>query len=160
MNPNAPKVGRPSSFTQQLADEICERIALGETLRSICLDNHIPDRITVLRWLKKHNDFRNQYTQARLDQADTFAEEIIDIGRTAGDAQLGRLQMDALKWASSKIAPKKYGEKVEHEVNGSQKLNLTFTIGGRDDTVDGDFTLMDSKPVPALESPENDHAEP
>jgi hypothetical protein len=160
MNPNAPKMGRPSLYSPQLIDEICERIALGETLRSICLDNHMPARIQILRWLKKYPDFRSQYAQARLDQADTFAEEIIDIGRTAGDAQLGRLQMDALKWASSKIAPKKYGDKVEHEVNGTQKLNLTFTIGGRDDTVDGDFTLVDSKPVPALASPENDHAQP
>ncbi len=156
MNPNGTKMGRPSLFSQQLVDEICERISLGETLRSLCLDNHMPDRITVLRWLKKHPEFRNQYTQARLDQADCFAEEIIDIGRTAGDAQLGRLQMDALKWASSKIAPKKYGDKVEHEVSGTSKLNLTFTIGGRDEAVDTDFTLVDSQPVPALE----DHAEP
>jgi hypothetical protein len=156
MNPNGTKMGRPSLFSQPLVDEICERISLGETLRSLCLDNHMPDRITVLRWLKKYPEFRNQYTQARLDQADTFAEEIIDIGRTAGDAQLGRLQMDALKWASSKIAPKKYGDKVEHEVNSTSKLNLTFTIGGRDEAVDTDFTLVDSQPVPALE----DHAEP
>ena len=153
MNPNGTKMGRPSLFSQPLVDEICERISLGETLRSLCLDNHMPDRITVLRWLKKYPEFRNQYTQARLDQADTFAEEIIDIGRTAGDAQLGRLQMDALKWASSKIAPKKYGDKVEHEVTGSSKLNLTFTIGGRDDAVDSEFTLVDSQPVPALEDP-------
>ena len=118
----------------------------------------MPARIQILRWLKKYPEFRAQYTQARLDQADTFAEEIIDIGRTAGDAQLGRLQMDALKWASSKIAPKKYGDRVEHEVNGTQKLNLTFTIGGREDAVDGDFTLVDSQPVPALQSRENDHA--
>jgi hypothetical protein len=159
MSTNSPKMGRPSLYSQQLVDEICERIALGETLRSICLDNHIPDRITVLRWLKKYPDFRNQYAQAREDQADTFAEEIIDIGRTAGDAQLGRLQMDALKWASSKIAPKKYGDKVEHEVNSTQKLNLTFTIGGRDDAVDTDFTLIDSQPVPALKSPDIDHAQ-
>lgn len=154
MNPNAAKTGRPSLYSQQLIDEICERIALGETLRSICLDNHMPDRITILRWLKKNPEFRNQYAQAREDQADTFAEEIIDIGRTAGDAQLGRLQMDALKWASSKIAPKKYGDRVEHEHTGSQKLNLSFTIGGRnDDPISLDF-LNAEAPMLADKQPE------
>jgi len=106
------KVGRPSDFTQEMADEICERLAEGESLRTICLEDTLPDRTTVRRWLKANEEFRLQYAHARECQAETYAEKIVDDAMTASDAQIGRLRMDAMKWAASKLAPKKYGDKV------------------------------------------------
>lgn len=137
--------GRPSLFTQQLADHICERISLGETLRSICADPALPDRVTIYRWLDKYPEFCNQYTKARLLQADTYFDQIVEEAFSSHDAGIGRLRMDALKWVSSKLAPKKYGDRIEHEHTGSQKLNLTFTIGGRNDEP-FDFDLLESSP--------------
>ena len=59
------KRGRPSRYTSELAAVICERLAEGETLRSICRDDKMPDKATVLRWLgdKAKTDFRDQYAQ-------------------------------------------------------------------------------------------------
>ena len=37
------KRGRPGLYTPELAREICERLAEGETLRSVCRDKHMPD---------------------------------------------------------------------------------------------------------------------
>jgi hypothetical protein len=54
---------------------------------------------------------------------------IVNEAFTSTDAQLGRLRMDALKWAASKIAPKKYGEKVEVEHAG--EVDIVVKIGGR-----------------------------
>ncbi|MFN6267157.1 MAG: hypothetical protein ACK45D_13070 [Alphaproteobacteria bacterium] len=106
--------GRPSSFTQAIADEICERLAEGESLRTICNDDDMPGRSTVNRWLAENEAFRDQYARARDVQADLYAERIVDDAMVATDAGLGRLRMDALKWAASKLAPKKYGDKVQH----------------------------------------------
>jgi hypothetical protein len=121
-------MARLSSYSLAIARTICERIANGETLIAICEEKGMPSKPAVLRWLDQHEEFRTQYAHARAKQADAFAEMILEEARTAKDAQLGRLRMDALKWAASKIAPKKYGDKVEVEHAG--EVDIVVKIGG------------------------------
>lgn len=125
-------MGRPSKYTDAIAKEICRRIAEGETLRSICAEPGTPSIDAVCDWLEKRPDFRQQYAQARSLQADRFAERVVDEAFSAKDAQIGRLRMDALKWAASKIAPKKYGERVELEHSGEPQ-RIVVKIGGKTD---------------------------
>src|SRR5690242_3251509 len=66
-------------FTQQVADRICEELANGSSLRSICLADDMPSVSTVCRWLSENAQFREQYAYAREAQADTLADEILDI---------------------------------------------------------------------------------
>lgn len=107
-------MGRPSEFTPEIANDICERLAEGESLRTICQDDDMPSRSTVRLWRSGNAEFSAQYTHARECQAETYAEKIVDDALVATDAALGRLRMDALKWAASKLAPKKYGDKIAH----------------------------------------------
>jgi len=130
------KGGRPTIYTQALVDEICERLAHGETLRKMILDDHMPAQKTIYRWLESNESFRQQYTQARVKQADYYAEMIVDEAFDSHDASIGRLRMDALKWAASKIAPKKYGDKIELESNNNQNLTLSFNIPSRGNDVE------------------------
>ncbi len=129
--PKKRKTGRPSLYTEALAAKICERLAEGETLRSICRDPAMPDKATVLRWLadKKKADFREQYVYAREMQADALFDEALEIADDAsGDwstdkdgkkvldhenIQRSRLRVDTRKWAAGKMAPKKYGDKLD-----------------------------------------------
>lgn len=125
--------GRPSDFTPEIANEICERLAKGESLRKICSperDDFMPGQTTVYRWLNDNEEFRKQYAHARERQADFYAEEIIEIadqpnvrttadGETvASDPQRDRLRVDARKWLAGKLAPKKYGDKIAHVGGG------------------------------------------
>lgn len=121
------KHGRPTKFTQELADMICERIANGETLRAICRDLGF-SHSTVIEWTMNNKSFSDQYAQARLKQADAYADMILDEAFNSHDAQIGRLRVDALKWVASKLAPKRYGDKVEVEQTGTQKVRVI--IGG------------------------------
>ena len=107
--------GRPSSFNWEIAGEICRRIAEGETLRSICQLEEMPSHTTVLRWLRENGQFRSQYAQAREDQADTLADEMLDVARSATnqDANAKRVHIDTLKWRVAKLKPKVYGDKIE-----------------------------------------------
>lgn len=105
-------MGRPSDFTPEIANAICERLADGESLRQICRDDDMPDRSTVRRWLSANEAFRAQYAHAREEQGDAYAEKAVEEAMTAEDAAKGRLRMDALKWAASKLAPKRYGDKL------------------------------------------------
>ena len=77
---------------------------------------------------------RDQYARAREEQADKLFREIIEIADDAsGDyvttsdgkrivdhenIQRSRLRVDARKWAAARLAPKKYGDRVEHDVRG------------------------------------------
>jgi hypothetical protein len=98
-------------FDQAIADKVCRHIAEGESLREICEAADMPSRETIRLWLKEHEDFVGQYARAREEQADHYADEIIEIADMATDAQLARLRVDARKWKASKLAPKRYGER-------------------------------------------------
>lgn len=112
-------------FTQELADEICERLAKGESLRSICRDEHVPSLTTVLRWVEEKPEFSEQYARAREAQADTLADEIISIADDdAEDVNRSRLRVDARKWVASKLKPKRYGDKIDHNHGGGITITL------------------------------------
>jgi hypothetical protein len=113
------KIGRPSEYCADRAAEICGRMAEGESLKSICRDDRMPDIKTVYRWMMANAEFRHQYACAREDQADTMADEIIDIAdEKTEDANSRRVRIDARKWVAAKLKPKKYGDKVETTVQG------------------------------------------
>ena len=111
-------MGRPSSYTEEIADEICEALATGEALYLMCQAKaHWPAERTVYQWLEKNEDFAQKYARARERQADRRNEEIIVIADTATDANLARVQIEARKWQASKLAPKKYGDRTQVDQN-------------------------------------------
>lgn len=125
------KIGRPSKYSDEMAETICEKIANGRSLRSICAEDGMPPMKTIYRWLEANEEFRHQYARARDKQADYFAEEIIEIADSAeaesAAVSKAKLQIDARKWAASKIAPKKYGDKQEIDVKSSDG-SMTPTV--------------------------------
>lgn len=143
---------RSSEFTQEIADLICEKLVTGLSLRKICLDDEMPHIATVFKWLAAHKLFDEQYARAREMQAETLADEIVDIAdessrdtyidddgneRTDQDViARSRLRVDARKWVASKLLPKKYGDKIETNHTGSLEIQ-TITrkiIDSRDDS--------------------------
>ncbi len=135
--------GRPSSYTEELACAICERIADGESLKAICSDEGMPHRATVFRWLGSNESFRDMYAHAREEQAETLADEIVGIadeqctmvraekhGTKADDGEgntevvfdatavaRNRLRVDARKWIAAKLKPRKFGERIAQEIS-------------------------------------------
>lgn len=143
--------GRPSSYTQEIADAICVRLMEGESLRSICADEAMPGQSTVYQWLTTNEAFAEQYARAREVQADTLADEILEISNTPvvgqkvkitedgrreiseGDMiEHRRLQVDARKWLAGKLRPKKYSDKLQAELSGPDggpiKSEATVTL--------------------------------
>jgi hypothetical protein len=127
--------GRPSDFTQEIAAKICAEMADGNSLRTICRSADMPAASTVYLWLIAHKDFSEQYTRACEDRAHAMAEEALEIAddgeRDYGQkddegvpifnsehVQRSRLRVDTRKWFASKLAPKKYGDKVTQEHMG------------------------------------------
>jgi hypothetical protein len=121
-------------FSQQIFDEICVRIAEGESLRKICKDEKMPAMVNVWRWLNNSEELSNQYARAREEQAENLVDEIIDIsdykkddtyldesGKEVINQEViarSRLRVDARKWVASKLKPKRFGDytKIQAEV--------------------------------------------
>lgn len=101
-------------YSQDVCDSICDLLAEGISLTSICKRKEMPSITAVMNWLadERYTDFLAQYTRARESMADTIAEEIIDI---ADDEKLPadsrRIRVDVRKWYAGKVRPKKYGDK-------------------------------------------------
>lgn len=113
--------GRPSTYSEELADIICEAVASGGALYRMCEErDDLPAERTIYQWLERHPEFAQKYARARERQADRNADEIVMIADTEADPQRARVRMDARKWRASKLAAKKYGEKVTQEVTGSE----------------------------------------
>ena len=114
--------GKRVEYSQKWADLICELVIDGKSLRTICLADDMPSRSTVMKWLIEQADFADQYARAREAQQDTYAEEIIHIADTEKDPNRARVMIDARKWHASKLAPKKYGDKVDLAHTGQVEL--------------------------------------
>jgi hypothetical protein len=130
------KAGRPTDYSEELADAICLRIAEGESLRSICRDETMPSKSAVMEWLLKYEDFRTKYAHARVLQADVRGDEMLEIaddgsadyklaGRDGEDIVIdhehvarSKLRVETRKWLAEKLAPKKYGAKLAVEASG------------------------------------------
>jgi hypothetical protein len=127
-------MGRPSSYTPEVAAEICRRLAEGESLRAICDAEEMPAASTVIGWaLENREGFSEHYTLARQIQAHLYVDEMLDIaddgrndwmerldadGQGVGWTQNGealnrsRQRIDTRKWVASKLLPKIYGDKL------------------------------------------------
>ena len=119
------KMGRPSDYMPEVASDICALLMTGESLRSICKRQGMPAMSTVTLWLTKHEEFSAQYARAREVQAEVLAEDILMLADSAVEdgaaVAKARLQVDARKWYASKVAPKRYGDRVHHD----QKITIT-----------------------------------
>lgn len=107
-----------STFSHELFDRICERMAEGESLRSICKAKAMPNKRTVMRWLADDESLQAQYAEAQNLRAEHYFDQIVDIADSNADPQKTRVQIDARKWVLARMNPKKYGDKFTQELTG------------------------------------------
>lgn len=127
-------IGRPTLYTQKLADDICSRISKGESLKRICEDEEMPTRATVHNWLldEEKRGFFDKYTQAVNVRAELMFDELEELADKSVDdiegddksdgarVQARKLQVDTRKWYLSKVMPKKYGDKLDLTSDGER----------------------------------------
>lgn len=148
-------MARKSTYTQVIADEICDCISQGQTLSEICRREGMPKISTVIGWVNDDvQGFSERYARARATQIEVLADEIQDIAddgtndyvlRKRGDSEelelnhehvtRSRLRIDARKWLLSKLRPEKYADnlkidttaKVTTETSEAQSLASALT---------------------------------
>lgn len=132
-------------WTPILEQSILLRIAHGESVRQIAQDSAMPASSTIYEHLIESKEFAEQYARAREAQMESMADEILAIADDStndtmtikrGDLETevadnewinrSRLRVDTRKWLMGKLAPKKYGEKIQSEHTGKDGGPIQF----------------------------------
>lgn len=151
--------GRPSTYTEAKALEICTRIALGQSLKAITKLDGFPSEPTVMKWLSDNPPFVKLYSRARELQGDALVDEALDIADsmerdivTLEDDEgkkrqvlnpvavaRDRVRIDARFRLAGKLNPKKWGDKVIQELSGPDGGPIETTI------IPGDALTRDAR---------------
>ena len=95
---------------------ICHLIAMGESLRAICVRPGMPDKATVLRWMADDDAFATKYARAREAQAEHHHDEMdrLEAAIESGtlNAQAGSVILGNKRWRMEKLKPKVYGNAI------------------------------------------------
>lgn len=139
-------MGRPSTFTQKIADEIAERLGSGEPLAQICRDEKMPALRTVYDWQNAHEDFSASIARARdagydhiavdaLTILDEKPERVVTV--TGEDRSESRIDGASVQWAKNRFEgrlkllakwdAKRYGDKLDL-TSGGEKLGLSAEL--------------------------------
>jgi hypothetical protein len=123
--------GRPSGYTDERAANICVEIAAGLSIRQIAAIDGMPSERAIYAWLVAHEPFQQMYARAREQRVERWSDEIIELADAPIAAmdnaavQRARLRVDTRKWLMSKLAPRKYGDRVEHVIKSGNAADLT-----------------------------------
>ena len=120
--------GRPTIYSEELIERICEQISNGKSLRAVCRAKDMPSMSTVMVWLGENDEFSEQYRKATEQREDFHFEEMMEIADKvlpeSAEVAKAKLQIDTRKWVLSRMNPKKYGDKQQMEHSGDVAVNM------------------------------------
>jgi len=114
-------------FDQAKAEQVFQRISLGDSVITICDELKIT-RSHFYTELAENPQMQDEYARAMERRADNHADRIealaakVEAGEI--DPNAARVAIDARKWTASKLRPKRYGDRIQHE--GDMKLEITL----------------------------------
>lgn len=122
-------MARPSSFTPEMVELICKRVATHPYgMPTLCkMFDDMPSKDTINVWRWEYPEFSAKYVEAKRMQAELLAESFEDVhielmqdsykddkGVKRIDAGLvaaSKLLIDTRKWTAARLAPKIYGDR-------------------------------------------------
>jgi len=156
-------MSKPPIDPDDFVSIICEKVGEGMSLSAVCRIPGMPGRTTIHGWILKNPSFRAAYEQAVALRGELLAEELEEIAdepipddldgpsRSAW-IQRQRLRVDTRKWSASKLAPKRYGDRVEIESKHTVGFDLRGLLAAREKQLQGAiFEHEAPQPAPKLE---------
>ena len=127
-------MGRASTFTQEIADRICEQLADGIPLAVICRDGGMPAVHTVSKWKAAHEAFSADFACAREEGHDAIAARLRDtargLGESTADVQRDKLIIDTDLKLLAKWDPKRYGDRTIHQGDAANPIATAIDVSG------------------------------
>lgn len=130
VEPRKPGARRTPEERAKISAAIVKDMTLGMSMNQACFKNKVTSS-RFMDWVSADPVLAESYARAREALIEKMAEDLLliadapvgstDSGATdSGAVQKQRLQVDARKWLLSKLAPKKYGDKVQQEITGAE----------------------------------------
>lgn len=119
--PTGRPVGRPSKYSDDIAERIFEEMASGKDLVEICMADDMPNRATVYRWQVDRPEFAALYARAREALADFEFYRAKKLADECSEENVNsaRVKLNHLQWRIMKVSPKNYGDKTRSEITGA-----------------------------------------
>jgi hypothetical protein len=149
-----------SGFTPKLSAKICDLVAEGASLKTICTAPKMPSRRTVRGWLDEHPDFEASYERARRQRTDALVDEIVEIADAVAGSDspaavnAARLQVDTRRWLASKLLPERFGDKLQAELTGKDGEPLLKDPPTPERLAHALLCLLHTTPAAAIEGEE------
>ncbi len=119
-------------YNKVIAEEICARLLSGETMASICRDEHIPHYTTIWDWTQADADFRQKMEQAKRDGSHYIADDCIRIADDQSiDPMHKRIMVDTRLRLIKSWHRRAYGDNVQ--LSGEEGNPVRFFIDGLSD---------------------------
>lgn len=122
----------PVSFKDAVREELCERLAEGNSLVQVCKGDDMPSVRSVQNWMNDDEEFAAQVSRAREAGYLIRADQAVMDAKTAEDASKGRLAFDAERWYLGKLSnafsddkKRELGIKVGIDPEAAKWLGLT-----------------------------------
>ena len=119
---------------------VCDELAKGRSLHSICAAEDMPHRVTVLQAVQRDEDLHEMYTKARAIGAEMLVDEMFDLARRPLDGfdkqlanaevQRRRVEIDTMKFCFARMQPRGIRNNVE---DTAQSGVITLSWGGGTD---------------------------
>ena len=150
--PTPKKNGRPSKYTKEIAEHICQQLSEGIPLREICRQDGMPAWRTIYDWMYRDEELAAAIAHARDLGYDALAEECLHIadnihigtrktfssGAEEGEDSMTvveedmlghrKLQIETRLKLLAKFNPKKYGDSVTHKGDAENPLEVGTTM--------------------------------
>lgn len=117
--------------------EVLESISDGASLSDIArlYGYSVP---AVRTWLRKDPERAKLYDDARMDQAHSIVDQLIEIADTAdssvaADVAKAKLRVETRKWLASRLLPRVYGERMMTEITGRDGGPVRLDLKSMDD---------------------------
>lgn len=142
-------MGKPSSFSMEVVEAICERLSKGEPLAQICRDEGMPGTRTVYDWAEQRPDVSALIARAREEGEDAIAAQVLEIVDAeperiatkmgsqidSGDVANRKMRAEYRLKLLAKWNPKKWGERIDvtskdEKIDGNT-LHITREVIGR-----------------------------
>jgi hypothetical protein len=132
--PQPARVGRPSVYSQELAERIFDEIECGVSIEKIAALPGMPAKRTIYHWRRTIPEFRRGYLRSMAFRRFDHIDEMLNVARNcSNDLKVAKLRIAVLKWLIAHDGPATMGEypRDDGQADSPQEADRGSPVGGR-----------------------------
>ena len=116
----------PLEWTDEIVARLCAEVSGGRAIIEVAAESWCPSEASIYRHMAADDEFRARIDAARAAQQEHEADACVRMAdeATTDDWQVVKLRIWARQWRASKLAPKRYGERVTHAGDADAPLTV------------------------------------